>query len=148
MKKLSLQWRLTLMTAILVTAACLLLHFFISNSAVMRIDEMENYILEIKPENADSYIVGMNFLEIYPDFPEQMLAAKRTFYLQSFFATLAVILASSALTYFLAGRALAPLRQFSSHMEKIQAQNLSKPLEIPKTEDEVACLTRDRKSVV
>ena len=53
-----------------------------------------------------------------------------------------VILLSSVCTSFLAGRALFPLRKFSDHMEKIQIQNLSEPLEIPHTEDEVARLTR------
>ena len=47
-----------------------------------------------------------------------------------------------AFTYFLAGRALKPLQKFSSRMEEIQAQNLCDPLELPDTEDEIACLAR------
>jgi len=51
-------------------------------------------------------------------------------------------LGSSLFTWFLTGRALAPLREFSDRMETIQAQNLSEPLEEPATQDEVARLTR------
>lgn len=141
MKKLSLQWRLTLMTAALVTAACLLLNLFISHSAVMQINEMEDYMVEITPGGQDSFVIGID-KGISPNLSEQVQEAKNTFHLQSILATLLVIFASSAFTYFLAGRALSPLRKFSSHMEKIQAQNLSEPLKIPGTEDEIARLTR------
>lgn len=141
MKKLSLQWRLTLMTAALVTAACLLLNFIISHSAVMQINEMENYMLEISPDGQNSLLIGIDN-EIYPDLSKQVQEAKNTFRIQSILATLLVILSSSALTYFLAGKALTPLRKFNSKMEKIQAQNLSEPLEVPSSEDEIARLTR------
>ena len=141
MKKLSLQWRLTLMTAALVTAACLLLNLIISHSAVMQINDMENYMLEISPDGQDSLMIGIDS-GIYPNLSTQVQEAKNTFRIQSIIATLLVILSSSALTYFLAGKALAPLRQFNSKMEKIQAQNLSEPLEVPAAEDEIARLTR------
>lgn len=141
MKKLSLQWRLTLMTAALVTAACLLLNLIISHSAVTQINDMENYMLEISPDGQDSLMIGIDS-GIYPNLSTQVQEAKNTFRIQSIIATLLVILSSSALTYFLAGKALAPLRQFNSKMEKIQAQNLSEPLEVPAAEDEIARLTR------
>lgn len=142
MKKISLQWRLTLMTAALVTAACLLLNLFISHSAFIRIDEMKDYILEIPVTGQDSVVIGLDSNDIFSDMAVQVQQVKNTFRKQSIIATLMVILASSACTYFLAGRALSPLRQFSSHMENIQAQNLSKPLEVPGTQDEIARLAR------
>lgn len=142
MKRRSLQWRLTLMTAVLVTLACLLLNLFISHSAVLRIDEMESAILEIEPDGPEAFIVGMNVLDFFPDLPVQIQRSKDAFLGQSVAATLAMILLSSACTYFLAGRALAPLRRFSAHMERIQAQNLAEPLEVPRAEDEIARLTR------
>lgn len=141
MKKISLQWRLTLMTAALVTAACLLVNLFISHSAVMQINEMEEYMIEIAPVGQEAITIGLEDLGIFPDLSEQVWQAKNTFRVQSVIATLAVIFGSSAFTYFLAGRALYPLRRFSSHMEKIQAQNLSEPMEVPETKDEIARLT-------
>lgn len=142
MKKMSLQWRLTLMTAILVTMACLLLNVFIGHSAVIRIDEMKNYILEIAPGGQDSLVIGFDGMELFPDLAKQVQQAKNTFRIQSVIATLMVIFAGSALTYFLTSRGLAPLRQFSAHMEKLQAQNLSEPMRVPDTNDEIARLTR------
>jgi len=140
MKKLSLQWRLTFMTASLAAAACLLLTLFVGKSAVMRIDEMENYIIEVIPEGQDSIVIGIDDFSYSEHLAEQIRQSKNIFYIQSAIATLAVIFLSSAVTYFLTGRALKPLRSFSSHMEKIQAQNLSEPLKLPDTQDEIARL--------
>lgn len=142
MRKISLQWRLTLMTAALVTVACLLLNLFISYSAVIRMDEMQNYMFEITPVGEDSLVIGVNSLDLFPGLEKQVQQAKDTFRIQSVIATLAVILAGSTFTYFLSGRALSPLRQLSAHMEKLQAQNLSEPLEFSGAEDELARLTR------
>lgn len=140
MKRLSLQWRLTLMSAALVAAVCLLLNLFISRSAIMRINEIENYMVEVAPDGQDAFVFDATSL--YPGLQEQIRNSTETFGTQSILTTLAVILLAGIFTYFLAGRALVPLRRFSSRMEKIQAQNLSEPLEIPHTDDEVAQLTR------
>ena len=142
MKKLSLQGRLTLMTAALVAAACLLLNLFISHSAIMQIDEMEDYLIEITPAGQEAFLIGVEDFGLSASLPSQVQQAKETFRVQSVVATLAVILLSSVFTYFLAGRALAPLRKFSARMETVQAQNLSEPLEVPATGDEIARLTR------
>lgn len=137
MKRLSLQWRLTMMLAALMTASCLLLNLLISRSAVMRIDEVENYIMEIEPASQESFVINMDDSPLLT----QVRQAKNTFRLQSVAATVIVILLGGAFTYVLAGRALAPLRAFSSYMEKLQTENLSEQLEIPKTGDEIARLT-------
>ena len=39
-KKISLQWRLTLIITLLVTATCILMYFFISNSAVTGMENL------------------------------------------------------------------------------------------------------------
>ena len=54
MKKLSLRWRLTIMSAALMMISCLLLNMLISHSAIMRIDEVENYFMEIQPASQES----------------------------------------------------------------------------------------------
>ena len=138
MKKLSLRWRLTLTTALLVAAACLLLNLLISRSAIMHIDEIGDYIVEIEPAGQEPLVIGMEG----SDLSAQVQQAKDAFRIQSILATLVIILLGSIFTWFLAGRALAPLRKLSAHMETIQAQNPSEPLEAPGTQDEVARLTR------
>lgn len=128
------------MTAVLVAAACLLLNLFISNSAVMHIHEIESYMVEITPNGQEAFVLDAGSL--YPNLQEQISEKTDAFRVQSIFITLAVILIAGVLTYFLAGRALTPVRKLSERMEEIEAQNLSEPLEQPQTEDEVACLTR------
>lgn len=137
MKKISLQWRLTIMLAALMTISCLLLNLLISRSAVMRIDEVENYIMEIEPASQDSFVIEVDNSEPLA----QIRQAKHIFRIQSIAATVIIILLGGAFTYFLAGRALAPLRAFSSYMEKLQTENLSEQLKIPRTGDEIARLT-------
>lgn len=55
---------------------------------------------------------------------------------------LLVVLLSGAVTYWLTGKALSPLRKMAGQMETIQAQNLAQPVEVPGTEDEVAHLAK------
>ena len=138
MKKFSLRWRLTLTTALLVAAACLLLNLLLSRSAVMGMDEIGEYIVEVEPVGQDPLIIGVDGASLLG----QVQQAKDAFRIQSILATLTIILGSSFVTWFLAGQALAPLRKLSDHMEIIQAQNLSEPMETPDTQDEVARLTR------
>lgn len=138
MKKLSLQWRLVLMLAALVTGACLLLNLLIGRSAIMRIDEVESYVVELGPDSQETVVIGVEDSELIT----QLREAKKTFRIQSIAATLIVILLSGALTWVFVGQALAPLRTFSSYMEKLQTENLSQQLEIPETGDEIARLTR------
>lgn len=142
MKKLSLQWRLTLMTAALVAAACIILNLLVSYSAVSRLDEIEDYIIEVPLSENETISFGVDIGMLYPQLSRQLQESKDVFRIQNLAVTAAVILLGSAFTYFLAGRALKPLQKFSSRMEEIQAQNLCDPLELPDTEDEIACLTR------
>ncbi len=142
MKKWSLQWRLTVMTALLVMTACLVLNLLVSYSAVSRIDEIENYIIEFPLPEDSSITVGVDLVQIYPELLSQLQESKAVFRGQNLAATLLVMLVGSGITYLLAGRILKPLKRFSSRMEEIQAQNLSEPMEMPGTEDEIARLTR------
>ena len=57
-------------------------------------------------------------------------------------ATGIIILLSSICTWFVTRRALTPLRRFSDRISQVQAQNLSEPLEVPLSEDEISRLTR------
>lgn len=148
MKRLSLKWRLTLMTALLVTVVCLILNFLISHSAIMRIDDIENYMVEISPTGQESFSIGIDSLDFFPGLEEKLQQSKDTFRIQSIITTLIVILLSSTITYFFAGRVLSPLRKFSSHMENIQAQNLNEPLEVPAANDEIAQLTNSYNEMI
>ena len=128
LKKRSLQWRLTLLITLLVTVTCILMYFFISNSAVTGMENLESYI------NVDPSI-------LFPDLSNQVQATKDLFRIRSMIATGIIILLSSIGTYFISRRALTPLHDLSTKIGKIQAQNLSESLEIPDSNDEISQLT-------
>ena len=56
--KLSLQWRLTLITALLMTVTCILMYFFISQSAVAGMEDLGDYMIRI--DNTDSAPITFN----------------------------------------------------------------------------------------
>lgn len=143
MKKLSIQWRLTLAITILVTATCILLNLFISHSAISSMDTLQIYAFPSDTGLGDTLNFNFNPEELLPPgFDEQVRQAKTIFYIQSAAATVGIILISSFITYFLSARALAPVRELSGRIKKIQAENLSNPLKVPEADDEIAALTR------
>lgn len=141
MKKLSMQWRLTLTVAALVTVTCIVLNILISHSVLNGIDTLEAYTIQIDPSDSGMSSVQIDPKLIIPELTEQIQKTRTDFYLQSILSTTLIILVSSFITYFLAGRTLAPLRNLSEQITKVQARNLSVPLEVPESGDEVARLT-------
>ena len=140
-KKISLQWRLTLIITLLVTATCILMYFFISNSAVTGMENLENYIIQINETDSAPITFSIDPSMLFPDLSSQVQTTKDLFRIRSMVATGILILLSSIGTYFISRRALAPLRRLSTKIGKIQAQNLSESLEVPDSNDEISKLT-------
>lgn len=144
LRKLSLQWRLTLIITLLVTVTCVLMYFFISHSAVTGIENLENYMIQIDPESISAstpITFSVDPATLLPDLSDQVQNTKDLFRTRSIIVTVIIILLSSICTYFISRRALAPLRKLSIKVNQIQAQNLSETLEVPDTHDEISRLT-------
>ena len=99
-RKLSLQWRLTLIITLLVTVTCILMYFFISRSAVTGIENLENYIIQIDPENvsgSDSTPITFNVdpSTLFPELSSQIQNTKNLFRIRSVIVTIIIILLSS-----------------------------------------------------
>lgn len=141
LKKRSLQWRLTLLITLLVTVTCILMYFFISNSAVTGMENLESYIVQINKTDSTPITFNVDPSILFPDLSNQVQATKDLFRIRSMIATGIIILLSSIGTYFISRRALTPLHDLSTKIGKIQAQNLSKSLEIPDSNDEISQLT-------
>lgn len=141
LKKRSLQWRLTLLIALLVTVTCILMYFFISNSAVTGMENLESYIVQINKTDSTPITFNVDPSILFPDLSNQVQATKDLFRIRSMIATGIIILLSSIGTYFISRRALTPLHDLSTKIGKIQAQNLSESLEIPDSNDEISQLT-------
>lgn len=141
LKKRSLQWRLTLLITLLVTVTCILMYFFISNSAVTGMENLESYIVQINKTDSTPITFNVYPSILFPDLSNQVQATKDLFRIRSMIATGIIILLSSIGTYFISRRALTPLHDLSTKIGKIQAQNLSESLEIPDSNDEISQLT-------
>lgn len=141
LKKRSLQWRLTLLITLLVTVTCILMYFFISNSAVTGMENLERYIVQINKTDSTPITFNVDPSILFPDLSNQVQATKDLFRIRSMIATGIIILLSSIGTYFISRRALTPLHDLSTKIGKIQAQNLSESLEIPDSNDEISQLT-------
>ena len=141
LKKRSLQWRLTLLITLLVTVTCVLMYFFISNSAVTGMENLESYIVQINKTDSTPITFNVDPSILFPDLSNQVQATKDLFRIRSMIATGIIILLSSIGTYFISRRALTPLHDLSTKIGKIQAQNLSESLEIPDSNDEISQLT-------
>lgn len=141
LKKRSLQWRLTLLITLLVTVTCILIYFFISNSAVTGMENLESYIVQINKTDSAPITFNVDPSILFPDLSNQVQATKDLFRIRSMIATGIIILLSSIGTYFISRRALTPLHDLSTKIGKIQAQNLSESLEIPDSNDEISQLT-------
>ena len=139
LKKLSLQWRLTLIITLLMTVTCVLMYFFISNSAVTGIENLGDYVVKINETDSTPITFNINPNTLFAGLSDQ--ETKDLFRTRSIIATAIIILLSSVGTYFISRRALLPLRRLSNEVNKIEAQNLSESLEVPDTNDEISRLT-------
>ena len=75
--KLSLQWRLTLITALLMTVTCILMYFFISQSAVAGMENLGDYMIRI--DNTDSAPITFNMdpSVLFPELSDQLQLPSR-----------------------------------------------------------------------
>ena len=139
--KLSLQWRLTLITALLMTVTCILMYFFISQSAVAGMEDLGDYMIRIDNTDSAPITFHMNPSVLFPELSDQLQLTKKLFLTKGLMVTGIIILLSSICTYFISRQALLPLRRLSQEVNKIEVQNLSEALEVPATNDEISRLT-------
>lgn len=132
MKKMSLQWRLTIITTLLIAMICGSLTIFIYKNGVYYIDSLQNTVDAKSEDNNEK-----NPDEIYISIPdEEWNNFAKNFSIQVYnnkadykkssllFSTLLSLL-GGVITFFISGHALKPLCNFSKKIEEVQAQNLS-----------------------
>ena len=132
MKKMSLQWRLTIITTLLIAMICGSLTIFIYKNGVYYIDSLQNTVDAKSEDNNEK-----NPDEIYISIPdEEWSNFAKNFSIQVYnnkadykkssllFSTLLSLL-GGVITFFISGHALKPLCDFSKKIEEVQAQNLS-----------------------
>ncbi len=126
MKKLSLQWRITLMTAFLLCLTCIAMNLLLSYSGRHYMDSISSHITNY----GDMDKGEPNFFDPEREKLDQELTiiihgAQESFITTNWYITAVVTLLGGVLAYFLSGRALKPLRNFTSQVERVQPNNLS-----------------------
>ena len=126
MKKLSLQWRITLMTAFLTCMTCVAMNLLLSYSGRHYMDSISSHITNY----GDMDQGEPDFFDPEREKLDQELTiiihgAQESFITTNWYITAVVTLLGGVLAYFLSGRALKPLRNFTSQVERVQPNNLS-----------------------
>lgn len=136
MRKLSFQWRITLMTALLIAAACISLNLLLFHSGSSYIDVIGRYVFELDMDDADFsadnegdiFYLDMTeeqFQQLMESFSAMLDDTKTDFGQKGWLITAAVTLLSGVIAYFISGHSLRPLRRFSAQAESVQMKNLS-----------------------
>ena len=126
MKKLSLQWRITLMTAFLLCLTCVAMNLLLSYSGRHYMDSISSHMTNY----GDTDKGEPDFFDPEREKLDQELTilihgAQESFIATNWYITAAITLLGGVLAYFLSGRALKPLRAITSQVERVQPNNLS-----------------------
>ena len=128
MKRISLQWRITLMTVLLIGVTCVAMNLLLCSSGVYYMDTIADSLqgsgtVILNDGGAASFdpqlIAPNEELTIVVD------GVQGRFRTTNWYITAAVTLLSGILAYFVSGRALKPLRSFASQVELVQMTNLA-----------------------
>ena len=127
MKRLSLQWRITLMSVLLIGITCVAMNLLLCSSGVYYMDTIADSLqggtVILNEDGAASFDPQL----IAPDEDLTIIVdgAQGRFRTTNWYITAAVTLLSGILAYFVSGRALKPLRSFTSQVEQVQLNNLA-----------------------
>lgn len=124
MKKLSLQWRITLMTALLIGVTCVVMNCLISNSGRHYMDSIGETFQGEGPKGEPAYFDPETAGED-DELTIIISGAQESFIATNWGITAAVTLLSGVLAYFVTGQALKPLHTFAARVEQVQPNNLA-----------------------
>lgn len=118
MKRLSLQWRITLMTALLISVTCVSIKLLLCSSGMHYMDEIGEFVSSYSGSEAA-------LAQLNRELPDVIYQAQESFCMTNWLITGVVTLASGVLAYFVSGRALKPLHSFTTQLERVQLNNLT-----------------------
>ena len=124
MKKLSLQWRITLMTVLLIGIACVSMELLLCTSGIHYMDSIGESLQDLTLEGETDFF-DPETVDQDQDLTIIIYGAQESFRITNWYITAIVIVLSGILAYFVSGHALKPLRSFSAQVEKVQINNLT-----------------------
>ena len=131
MKKMSLQWRLTCIITLYIAAICGFLTMLVYQNGVYYMDSLQE---SVDSQGADNWndseeiyisIPEDKWDEFANDFSVQVYNNKADYKKNSLIISTLLALLGGVATYFISGRTLKPISEFSDKIEEVQAQNLS-----------------------
>ena len=131
MKRLSFQWRITLLTALLIAGTCICLNLLLYHSGAVSMDSLNGFVFEYTPEtphNPDGLSIEISdsqMAEFISRFSDEVYDVKADFGRNGWLITIAVTIVSAAVAYFVSGQALKPLRQLSQQAERIDQDSIT-----------------------
>lgn len=127
MKRLSLQWRITLMSVLLIGITCVAMNLLLCSSGVYYMDTIADSLQGGTVILNDSGAASFDPQLIAPNEELTIVVdgVQGRFRTTNWYITAAVTLLSGILAYFVSGRALKPLRSFTSQVEQVQLNNLA-----------------------
>lgn len=131
MKRMSLQWRLTCIITLYIAVICGCLTMLIYQNGVYYIDSLQETVDargDDSGEISDEIYISIpedKWAEFANDFSIQVYNNKADYKKNSLIISALLALLGGAATYFVSGRALRPIREFSDKIEEVQAQNLA-----------------------
>ena len=146
LKRLSLQWRITLLTILLLATACVTMKTLLCSTGHAYMDSIGNYVMHYVQEDPQAIRVDIPD-EQWKDLSErfngefvlELSGAKHSFCIRGWYIALAVTVLGGAVAYFVSGKALKPLKRFTAKAERVQLQSLT---EITLSEDEAVEFSR------
>lgn len=132
MRTMSLQWRLTIITTLVIAVICGCLTIFVYKNGIYYMDSLQNAVdaqsgQENEGDSEEIYISipDDKWDEFANNFSIQVYNNKADYRKNSLIFSTVLALLGGVVTYFISGQALKPLRRFSDIIEEVQAQNLS-----------------------
>ena len=132
MKKMSLQWRLTIITTLFVAVICGCITMFVYRNGIYYMDTLQDGVVaqggDNSSESSDDIYIGIpddQWDDFANNFSLQVFNNKADYKKRSLLISAFMALLGGVVTYFISGRALKPLYEFSDKIEEVQAQNLS-----------------------
>ena len=127
-KRISVQWRITILTALLIAAACVSLNLLLFYSGSGSMDALNGFVVEYKTENQQEMTIQIpkeNMQAFFSDFSQQVNEEKVRFERMGWCITALVTLLSAVIAYFVSGRALKPLGDFARQTGQINEESLT-----------------------
>ena len=128
MKKLSLQWRITLMTVLLTGVTCVSMSLLLCSSGVYYMDSIADSLQDYGPivlEDGETASFDPQLVPSGEGLTIVVSGAQARFRTTNWYITAAIALLGGMLAYFVSGRALRPLRRFAQQAEQVETSNLS-----------------------